>query len=164
MLLAALLAILLVAPLWKLRGRDHPLAGVQTLELCPLLPPPPPSLGNVHATPGNPATPVCTFVDGQGRHTLTVTLSSTRQLSREGAVDTEKLFDTWMLEVRASYQNGGPVAGPWRHGGTWLAGTQQSLLFEDGGVMVLVESFQLDADAVARYALAVQAALRGPQK
>jgi len=51
MLLAALLAILLVAPLWKLRGHDHPLAGVQTLELCPLLPPPPPPPGNRPAPP-----------------------------------------------------------------------------------------------------------------
>ena len=70
------------------------------------------------------------------------------------------MFDTWMKEVHASYQNGGPVAGPWRHGGAWLVAKQQSLLFEDAGVLVLVESTALDAPGVERYAQAVQAALR----
>ena len=102
----------------------------------------------------------CHYKDERGEPVLAVSLSSTRQLSQGGAANTEKIFDTWMKEVRASYGAGVDLAGEWRHGGAWKAGEKQSLIFEDGGVLVLLESQRLDAQALAAHARLVQQALR----
>jgi hypothetical protein len=165
--LAALLALLLAAPLLKYGGK-HPLAGATAPNLCPLLPPQTPAaLGTLHSKwrADDPTQSTCYYMDASNAEALRVSLSSTRELSvvAGGGADTEKIFDTWMKEVRASYGNGEELPAPregWRHAGTWKGGAKRYLLFEDRGVLVLVESSRLDAAQLAAYAEQVQHSLR----
>jgi hypothetical protein len=160
------LVLLLVAPLSKFARIDHPLAGATEVKLCPLLPPAPlPADAARRIWPvGDSTRSVCIFRDQHDQEALTVTLSSTRQLSQPDApADTGKLFDTWMKEVRASYGNGQDLPAPqrgWRYAASYEVNGRRTVLFEDRGVLVLVESSRIDAAGLARYAEAVQAALR----
>lgn len=164
LLLLILLGVLLAAPLLRHRSMDHPLKASRGTDLCPLLPPPPPSLRHLRAAPmpggGAALSVTCQYTDGQKQPMLTVALSSARQLSQGGPADTEKMFEIWMKEVRATYGSGSALSGEWRHGGTWQHVGRQSLIFEDGGVIVVLESMQLDAAALAAHARLVQQALR----
>lgn len=163
-LLLPLLAILLLVPLCRQRGTDHPLAGAEHPDLCALLPPAPLPLGEVHADASRPGT--CAYRDVLGQDLLNVGLSTTREVSRAGggAADTERMFEIWMKEVRASYGNGTDLPAPakngWRHAGMWKQNERQALVFEDGGVMVAISSPELGADRLVRYAEGVQQALR----
>jgi hypothetical protein len=167
LLLIALLTLLLVAPLFKYGRSNHPLAGMTSPDLCPLLPPQTPSpLGKLHTKSrgDDPTQSTCYYLDADDAEALRVSLSSTRELSvvAGGGADTEKIFATWMKEVRASYGNGEELPAPrqgWRHAGTWKGGAKRYLLFEDRGVLVLVESSRLDAAQLAAYAQQVQQAL-----
>ena len=162
LLLAALLLILLIAPLWKLGKFNHPLAGAQALDLCPLLPPVPPLLGRVTAKP-DVSRIGCVYLDAQGKPALNVSVTTTRQMSSPNeAANTERLFDNWIKEVRVSYGNGAelPAVG-WRHAGGWKNQGREYLIFEDKGVLVLLDSDRLDAPGLARYAALVQESLRG---
>jgi len=150
--------------LWRARGLDHPLAASQLRDLCPLLPAPPPSLGVLRkvARQNSSMSSSCDYFGGGNQPQLSVTLMSTRQLSEERPASSQTVFRDWMAEVQASYGQSGEAAGNWRQSGTWRAGKQESLLFEDHGVMVLLESGWLDAGALAEHARRVQAALRHP--
>ncbi|MEO8161392.1 MAG: hypothetical protein ABI588_08215 [Arenimonas sp.] len=161
-MLLILLALLLAVPVLRDRGLDHPLAGSQRTDLCPLLPAPPPALGRLRALPhprgGNSAT--CNYFDSPGQPILTVELSSTRQLSLDSPTRTQDEFRKQMDRVMVGYGSRGEVAGNWAMAGSWHAGKTQSLLFEDRGVLVLLESLALDASALAQHARKVQEALR----
>jgi hypothetical protein len=161
LLLLLAVAFLLAVPLWQLRDVNHPLAGLQEFDGCALLPAPPPELGLVQATRSTPPNTGCRYVDADKQPQLEILISTTRQLSQGGGADTERMFETWMKEVRASHGNGVDLPGKWRHGGAWHdLMPRQSLLFEDGGVMVLLASPTLDAAQLQRHAEKVQAALR----
>jgi hypothetical protein len=165
LLLLLAVAFLLAVPLWQLRDVNHPLAGQQDFDVCAVLPAPPPELGRVQPTRTEPPNTGCRYVDAGKQPQLEILVSTTRQLSQGGGADTEKMFETWMKEVRISQGNGVDLPGKWRHGGAWHdLGQRQFLLFEDGGVMVLFNSAQLDAAQLQRHAEKVQMALRPPRK
>ena len=164
LLLLLVVAFLLAVPLWQLRDVNHPLASLQELDACALLPPPPPELGLLRPTRPNPHNTGCSYVDSKQQPQLEVLISTTRQLSQGGAADTERMFETWMKEVRVSHGNGVDLPGQWRHGGAWRdLVPRHYLLFEDGGVMVFLSSPTLDAAQLQRHAEKVQSALR-PEK
>ena len=162
LLLALLLLILLIAPLWKLSKFNHPLAGAQALDLCPLLPPVPPLLGKLSAKSDSAPRIGCVYLDAQGKPALNVSVTTTRQMSSPNeAANTERMFDNWIKEVRLSYGNGSELpAQGWRHAGAWKNQGREFLIFEDKGVLVLLDSDRLDAPGLARHAALVQQSLR----
>jgi len=164
LLLLLVVALLLAVPLWQLRDVNHPLAKLADLDGCALLPPPPPELGRLRATRPDSRNTGCRYVDSAQQPQLEILISTTRQLSQGGAADTERMFETWMKEVRASYGNGTDLPGKWRHGGAWHDLVPRNyLLFEDRGVMVFLSSPALDAAQLQEHAEKVRSALR-PEK
>jgi hypothetical protein len=159
LLLLVLLAILLAAPLWRHRDIDHPLASRQALDVCPLLPAWPATLGIAGSRPG---TGRCELVDASGGLVLGIGLSSQRSMaagsSRGG---TRPMYDTWLKEVRAS----GAVdvreePGPWRAASSYTLGSHRDLLIDDGGLLIVLSSPRLGPEAMRSYAEALAPALR----
>jgi hypothetical protein len=145
-------------------AQEHPLRDTERTELCSIIPPPPASLASRREAPqaGVARAATCEYFGLDDKLLLRVTFRSTRQLAVERGTRPADVVARRLKEVRGLYGNGGPVEGEWRNGGSWRVGFRQSLLFEDEGVMVLLESERLDAKALAAHANAVAKALRKP--
>jgi hypothetical protein len=164
LMLVALLSVLLLAPVWRNRDIDHPLSAAQGLDLCPLLPVPPAPF-DVAGRRG-PATiaegSICTLKLPDGAGFLRVSLVSTRDASSGGGAQrTRKVFDTWLKEVIVSGASEvREQPGAWAMASSYRLGNDHQMLVEDHGVMLVLVSNRLDADALSAYARAVQTALR----
>jgi hypothetical protein len=158
------LAVVAGAMYLKQSAEEHPLRDTERTELCSFLPAPPASLGirRQAPQPGAAHAATCEYFGADGKVGLRVTLRSTRQLAVDRGTRPGNVVAQRLKEVRGLYGNGGPVEGTWQSGGGWRVGFRQSLLFEDEGVLVLLESERLDAKALAAHANAVAKALRNP--
>ena len=160
------LAVVAGAMYVKQSAKEHPLRDTERTELCSFLPEPPASLAarRKQPQPGATQAATCEYFGVDGKLVLRVTLRSTRQLAVDRGTRPADFVAGRLKEVRGLYGNGGAVEGEWRAGGAWRVGFRQSLLFEDEGVMVLLESERLDPKALAAHANAVAKVLRNPPK
>jgi hypothetical protein len=158
LLLLALLAVLLAAPLFSQRGNDHPLASVEHPDVCALLPA---GLVVPGAATKRPGADRCDLLDAQGEAVLGIGLSSLRSLGTGNRHGTRDAYATWIKEVRAS----GAVevreeAGPWKLASSYTLGSRHQLLVEDGGLLIVLDSTRLDAEALVRAGATLATALR----
>ena len=166
--LLLVLVVLLAAPLLRHgRGLQHPLAGSQRMDLCPYLSrAPAPFAGAAHAPqPDAPYTATCEFIAPDGRVGLRASLTSTRQLSAQGAARTSKLYESWKKETAVST---GAVLrdlpGTWTSAFAYRDGERNLVVTEDQGVFLVFESRVLDAPALEAWAAEVALALREAPK
>ncbi len=168
LVLLGLLVILVAVPLLRHgRGMGHPLAGSQRIDLCPFLPRPPALLeGATHAPqPGEMHAATCEFRTADGQVALRASLSSTRQISADGPVRTDKYFETWKKENAATT---GTVMrdlpGVGNKAFAYRDGQRNLVVVEDHGVMLVFESRLLGAPALEDWAKAATLAIRGSPK
>jgi hypothetical protein len=162
LVLLVLLCPLLFWPLLANRDINHPLSSVLSVDLCPLLPEPPPlqnAKWQLPVTGSNPS--ICEFHGTDSDAHLTVMLTTTRQLSVGGAQRTSKFFETWMKEVVVSgATDAHDQPGDWAAASSYRTGVDNAVLVEDHGVMLYMVSNQIDSETLVSYARAVTGKLR----
>lgn len=165
-LLAGLL-LLLGLPLMHWGGHHHPLSDQPRVDLCARLPhwsALPTDAVMVRQPANNPGTGICEWHDANGGQLLAVMIETTRGASRDGAADLERMFETWVKEVRMSgaqdMQEIG--AGPWQRAVSYRMGPDRQFLIQDEGVMLSFIARIDDAPALALYARQCAQVLREP--
>lgn len=148
----------------QLRETDHPLAHVEHIELCALLPAwPVAGMKQVSFPSPEPGlTGVCNLVDTHGDLQLNLALVNNRALTGKLSQDTERLFSIKRQEAAA---NGGIAptalgAGDWRHAIAFRLGETRLVLIEDRGILLSLQSRTLAPNEIEAYARRVATALR----
>lgn len=158
LLMLALLAVLLVVPLWRHRAVDHPLAGKDRLDACHLLAPLPATLASLKTRAG---TDTCDLLDPDGASVLSVGLSSNRSIAAGSNAGTAQMYFTWLKEVRASGASDiQEQLGPWKAATSYRLGNSRQLLIEDGGVLIVLSTPSLEISELLDYAHSLTPELR----
>lgn len=165
--LMAILALMLVLPLLHWGGRHHPLGSQLHVDLCTRLPrwsQLPEDVVMVRQPANNPGTGICEWHDAKGGQLLAVMIETTRGASRDGAADLDRMYDTWVKEVRLSgaldMQDAGE--GPWQRATSYRMGQDHQFLISDDGVMLSFIAHIDDTSALATYARQSAQVLREP--
>ena len=158
LLLLALLLVLLIVPLWRHRGVNHPLAGKDRLDACHLLAPLPPILASLKTRAG---VDNCELLDPDGAAVLSVGFTSNRSIAGGSNHGTADAYAIWVKEVRASGATEmQEQAGPWKSATSYRLGTSQQVLIEDGGLLIVLTSQRMDLVDLMDYASDLATELR----
>lgn len=156
--LLLLLTALLVAPLLRKRGVDHPLASRDHLDVCALVTPVLPELASLKSRAGADQ---CEWLDAGDKPVLSVGLSSNRSIAGGSNHGTAAMYATWIKEVVASGATEvHEQAGPWTSATAYRLGDSRQVLVDDGGLLIVLMSSQQDEATLLAQAKTLAPALR----
>jgi hypothetical protein len=149
---------------WWTSHRPHPLAQAEKIPLCKLLP----KLVNASTCRDNDlsSTVAAHSVWSNKDHPemLTIDLISNKNLLLPTPISTQQWLDFAMPEIKASgRQDIVEPIGPWSKALLTRKEKQQELLFEDKGVVVVIQSDVLDRNTLLAYATETSKALRNAE-
>lgn len=177
--LLIVLVIMLVAVPRLMRGGEHPLAATASFDLCaklsegvwlPLTDKPGRALAQ---PPGATAAESACYMElrrtrgyGPPDREVTIFVTTHALLRREGGRGgTQRYYETFVAETRASGWTAEEVQGPWK-AATYLANetvpSQTQLLAEDDGAMIMVVARGIARDDLIAFSSAVARRLREP--
>lgn len=146
------------------RSSDHPLAHVERVELCALLPSwQGAAMQQVRfASPEPGLAGVCNLIDTRGDLQLNLTLTSDRVLQGKAVTSTQRLFSMRRDEAAA---NGGVAptvlnGDGWRQAISFHVGETRQMLIEDRGILLVLQSRTLPEAEIEAYGRRVAVALR----
>jgi hypothetical protein len=162
---AFLVLLLLVgaaaAAYWWFSNREHPLMQADTIELCKILPSP--SDGAVCNDNKMSASLAAhsVWTNKEGAQLVMIDVVTTQNLSQPQPMTSKAWLDAAVPEIKASgRQDIDTPIGPWSNALITRSDKQQELLFEDKGVVVIIQSDTMDRNAVLAYAAKASKAMR----
>jgi hypothetical protein len=159
--LLLILSVGAVAVFWWFSNRQHPLAQAEKMPLCKVMPPLKDAAGCEDTELVQSVAAHSIWSGKNGIPMLTVDLISNRNLSEPQTMSTKTWLDSAKPEIKASgRQDIAEPIGPWASALITRSNKQQELLFEDNGVVVILQSEVMDRNALLAYATLAAKALR----
>jgi hypothetical protein len=150
-----------IAAYWWFSNRQHPYINADKAPLCKILPQP---QDGAECADNDSSSSVAahSVYSVKGLTVLTVDLITTKNISVPEPMSTQLWLTNATPEIKASgRQDIAEPVGPWTSALITRNQKQQELLFEDNGVIVVMQSDVLDRNALLAYATRASKALRG---
>jgi hypothetical protein len=149
------------AAYWWFSNREHPLMRADSIELCKLLPSPSEGAVCNDSITSAAVAGHSIWTDKHGMRLVMVDVVTTQNLSQPQPITSKAWLDAAVPEIKASgRQDIDAPIGPWSNGLITRSGKQEELLFEDQGVVVIIQSDTMDRNALLAYAAQASKAMR----
>lgn len=156
--LTLIMALMLLLPACKKEeAKEHPLAQAESVSLCALFPSFADSKNCMDGEQQPNIAGRSGWLNAKGNPVLRMDLISTKNLSVAEPMTSQVWFDKVLPEIKASgRQDWAEPKGPWVKAAITRKENEQELLFEDNGIVVVMQSATLDRASMLK--LAEQAA------
>jgi hypothetical protein len=146
---------------WWFSNHEHPLKQADSIELCKLLPNP---ITGAVCSDNKVSASVAAhsvWTSKEGQQLVMIDVVTTQNLSQPLPMTSKAWLDAAIPEIKASgRQDIAAPIGPWSNALITRSDKQQELLFEDKGVVVIIQSDTMDRNALLAYAALASKAMR----